>query len=184
MWLLIVDLLFVMVAICFSLFGHSAMYYCGQLENKPHLALDMSPSWFNRNFQINKGYVEIISNNKTGKPFFDKFVKGSDLFKEILRYNINPDNHGLFFVALNWEGESETFLLRDYPSSSNGGYVYEVIKQDSIDLVKDWVVVSDSLCRTVSFRIYLYVWGVSLMIINALLLGKQMVRRGHKTGIK
>ena len=62
-------------------------YYCGNTIDKPVLALDLTPSWFDGKFQFRKEYKEIIASTDSHEPLVDKWVKGSENFKTIIGYN-------------------------------------------------------------------------------------------------
>lgn len=178
LWLGIMDL--IVGAFCFIYFDYSAMHYCGQTDKKPSLALGLSPSWFNGNFQINRGNKEIISSANGTAPFFDEWVKGSELFQTIFEYDVSNSNSGLLFKALNWEGVEQVFLLREYSPSDKEKYVYEVTVQESMGTVPRWVNVEQLSCREGIYRSLMYLFLLLVVIINIAVILKFLLSHRKK----
>ena len=174
LWIVIIDLL--MCGFWFLCLNHSTMYYCGQLDKKPSLAFGLSPTWFDNNFQINIGNKEIISNRIYTEPFFDDGVKGSELFKTLLAYDVSRNDAGVLFKALNWEGAEQVFLLRKYSPLDKEEYAYEVTVQENIDTDPKWVSVGKFSCLVGGYRTLIYSFLVLVVIINITILLKLLFR--------
>lgn len=154
------------------------MYYCGRLDKKPVLAFGLSPSWFDDRFMIVRGNKPIImsaSHIETG-PFYDKWIKGSELFKTILAYDASRNDSGVLFKALNWEGAEQVFLLREYSPLDKEEYVYEVTVQEKIDTGPKWISVGKFSCLGDGYRALIYLFLGLLVIINITMLLKLLFR--------
>jgi hypothetical protein len=172
LWLVILNLVFGLFY--FIYVDSSATHYCGQTESKPGLALGLSPSWFNGKFQIRRDYKEIISSTDSDEPFFDEWVKGSELFKTITAYDVRGGDSGLLFKALNWDGVEQIFILREYSPSVEEKYVYEVSVQENLITDLEWVNVDLFSCRVGIYEYLVYFFLVLVVLINIIVILKAL----------
>jgi hypothetical protein len=182
-YLLIVILDLLICGLLFLCFNHSTMYYCGRLDKKPRLAFDLSPTWYDDNFTIAKEYKDIISSadRTETEPFYDKWVKGSELFKTILAYDAGRNEAGVLFKALNWEGAEQVFLLRElapWDKKWDEEYAYEVTAKKNMDGDPNpkWVSVSKFSCLTGGYQTLAFLILVIAVILNIIMLLKLLFK--------
>lgn len=156
----------------FSYFDSSSMYGCGKTEVRPNLSLGLSPSWFSGNFQIRRGYKEIISTTESENPLYDKWVKGSEQFKTITAYDVNKSDDGLLFKALNWNGVEQIFILRERSPSVGEEYIYEVNLYRDLNSEPHWVNVSEFSCREGIYKYLGFLLLMLILVINVVILLK------------
>lgn len=157
-------------------FGFSRADYCGQSESKPSLPLGLSPAWFDRKFQINRGYKSIISSTDRDEPFFDEVVKGSELFKTITAYDIESSETGLLFKALNWDGVEKIFILREHSPEDGEKYVYEVAAQEGLIADSEWVNVDHFSCRVGIYKYLAYLLLLLIVIVDVVVILKVFLK--------
>lgn len=174
LWLIIFNL--ICGAFYLIYFDSSKMRYCGQAESKPSLALGLSPTWFDRRFQISRSYKSIISSTDREEPFFDGAVKGAELFKAIIAYDVSSGDSGLLFKALNWDGVEQTFILREYSPANGEKYVYEVAIQEIPIAGHEWISVDLFSCRVGIYKYLAYLLLLLLVIIDLVVILKSLWR--------
>ena len=171
-WLALLNLLAGLLS--FWYFDRDAMFYCGRLDSKPVLAYGLSPNWFDTTFQINRGSKAIIFSNSGGEPFYSQWVKGSELFRVITAYDARRNHLGVFFKALDWKGNNEVFVLREYNAPKGEEYIYEVIPRSSL-LTKfsgeganghKWKNVGLLSCRMGKYQTIFMLYILAVVIIN------------------
>lgn len=174
LWLVVLNIVF--GAFCFAYFGSSSAYYCGQSESKPSLPLGLSPAWFDRRFQINRGYTSIISSTDRDEPLFDEAVKGTELFKTITAYDIRNSETGLLFKALNWDGVEKMFILREHSPEDGEQYAYEVTAQEGIIADREWINVDLFSCRVGIYKYLAYLLLLLLVIVDVVVILKGLLQ--------
>ena len=131
------------------------LYYCGNLDKKPKMALGFEPTWFDNRFQINIGYKSIIASTTNSSPTTDKYVNGSEQYRTITAYDSKDRNVLLYFKAMNWDGIEGRYILKPRRSSNDPNIVYEVIEfveeKQPIDFA--WQSVSHRNCRSIIKRL-------------------------------
>ena len=125
------------------------LYYCGNLDKKPMMALGFEPTWFDNRFQINIGYKSIIASTTNNSPTIDKHVKGAEQYRTITAYDSTDRNVLLYFKAMNWDGIQERYILKRYYSSNDPNIAYEVIElvDENQPIEFTWQNVTHKKCR-------------------------------------
>jgi len=163
-WIVKLNIIFVISVVIY--YNPLQAFYCGNFGSKPMLALGLSPTWFDRTFQINRGYKSIISSAYRNEPFFDVAVKGSERFNTITAYHKEENNTGLVFRALNWEGAEETFILQEYTPTGDERYIYEVTTLEGSVAKNGWKKVDLVSCRKGQYLVIPLLGFVLLVLVN------------------
>ncbi|MEL7897844.1 hypothetical protein [Vreelandella neptunia] len=148
----------------------STAFYCGIREDKPELSLGLSPSWFDDRFQLMIGHTDIISSTNKNEPVFDKWVKGVEKFKTIVKYNATSQGSKLYFKAINWEGDEQLFSLRRYSSEEDKEYAFEVSPEEKFEQEEKWVSVDLFQCIRGKYLGYTLIALFILIITNIVLI--------------
>lgn len=154
----------------------STAFYCGIRENKPELTLGLSPSWFDDRFQLMVGDTDIISSTHKNEPVFDKWVKGVEKFKTIVKYNAISKGSKLYFKAINWEGDEQLFSLQRYSSEEGKEYVFEVSSEEKIEQEEKWVSADLFRCVRGKYLGYTLITLFILLLINIVITLRLMSR--------
>lgn len=154
----------------------STAFYCGIRENKPELSLGLSPAWFDDRFQLMIGHTDIISSTNKNEPVFDKWVKGAEKFKTIIKYNATSKGSKLYFKAINWEGEEQLFSLRRYSSKEDKEYAFEVSSEEKLEQEEKWVSVNLFQCIRGKYLGYTLIALTILAVTNIVLTLKLISR--------
>ncbi|XGA80303.1 hypothetical protein OR573_01210 [Halomonas sp. CH40] len=159
-------------------FGFSTMYYCGRMESKPVLPLGLSPTWFDDRFQINRGYKPIIGSSPESRrqPLYDQWVKGSELFRTIVKYDAREHGVGVYFKAIDWDGVERIFLLRDYAPSEDERYVYEVSPEEHAADDFEWIDVDHLSCLKGRYEGWTYIFVLVIFVMNMVVALKLFLR--------
>ncbi|WP_330924936.1 hypothetical protein [Candidatus Sororendozoicomonas aggregata] len=164
----------------YKYFDREAMYYCGRLEEKPVLAYNLSPYWFDNYFQFNLGYKQIISSSNY--PYEDRWVLGANIFKMITKYDTANNDDAVLFKAFDWQGVEKKFSLIKLEGDVEHAYKVSVYESDLS--AHTWVDVDPYTCRIGIYSTIPFVFLFFLVVADLVFLLKLRAEKETKAGGK
>ena len=128
--------------------GHFG-YYSGpnDFSASPKVGLGLHAYWWRSYFDFTDGRKLRLFSSPYDEPPIDPFVKGRELYDEIIAYAISEDEDELFLKATDWRGEEKTYRAQMHPKSTTRSHLFQVTEYGGADRVRKWVKVDYWSCR-------------------------------------
>lgn len=161
-------------AIIFSGGGFSELYYCGRFSDKPKLPMNLTPHWFQSNFQINRGVTSIIESSESLQAN-DKWVDGNQLIETIVAYSFEKNDEKIYIKSRSFFSEYkilEMYELDEGPAP----YKVELSSVLVANKIDEWHKVDMKTCR-MGVYFYLTIIPMILFFIFNVVIVKRLANR-------